>query len=284
MPLHSIVTQGIEGSFHYEAVRSYFKDEEICFLSATTFNELADVLSNNEDVRYGVMAIENSIAGSIIKNYRIIREQNFRIIGEKYLPIVHNLLVVPGQKIGDIKEVYSHPMALNQCLTYLNHHGIKNLISTKDTAGSAKMLSERKLKSAAAIGSKASAEIYGLEILDAGIQTSKINYTRFFILQKEEAEVPIGDFNKASIYLRTAHKKGSLLKVLEKIYANDINLSKLQSFPIMDTINKYYFHLDLEFENRKKYEALIPDLEKVTQYLQVLGVYKNGIKELENFV
>ncbi len=272
-----VITQGIPGSFHFEAANNYFKNKTIDFVSADSFLELASGYMQDTTIDYGVMAIENSIAGSIIKNYKILRENRFRIIGEIYLPIIHNLMAVKGQNIKDIKEVRSHPMAINQCLSFLKSHNIHKYVTTTDTAHSAKVISENQEKGVAAIASTLSSDIYNLEIIAPSIQSSKINYTRFFSFQRAEAAIPIGQFNKASIYLRTTHQKGSLLKVLEIIYKHNINLSKLQSYPIIDNLNKYYFHLDLEFETSIQYEKVIPELRNITQELDILGVYKNGI-------
>jgi len=274
---YKIITQGIPGSFHFEATHKYFKDCDLDFVSADSFLQLASGCIQDKTIDYGVMAIENSIAGSIIKNYKILRENKFRIIGEIYLPIIHNLMAVKGQSIEDIREVRSHPMAINQCLDFLRANDIHKYITTTDTANSAKIISQNKEKGVAAIASSLSADIYNLEILQASIQSSKVNYTRFFIFQRQGSEVPSGKFDKASIYIRTTHQKGSLLKVLEVIYRHDINLSKLQSYPILDNLNKYYFYLDLEFDTSEQYEKVIPELIEATQELEILGVYVNGI-------
>ena len=280
---YKIITQGNLGSFHFEAIDQYFKDQQYDITSADSFLSLAKNLSSNEDLDFGVMAIENSIAGSIIANYKILREHQFRIVGEIYLPIHHNFMVLPGQSFKDISEVRSHPMALNQCLHFLNKYPhIKHVVSN-DTASSAKLISTQGLKNVAAIASKSSAQLYGLYILAEKIQTSKINYTRFFILQTQDKDLRSGQFNKASIYLRTAHYKGSLLKVLKVIYEHNINLSKVQSYPIEGDLNKYYFYLDLEFDKLQQYENAILNLEKETQYLEVLGVYKNGLDDVIDY-
>jgi len=274
-----LVTQGIPGSFHFEACRNFFKDEELEIISTDSFQELAKELTEDKSIDFGVMAIENSIAGSIIQNYKILRQHRFRIIGEIYLPIHHNLLVIPGVKIEELEEVKSHPMALNQCLKFLKNYPHIKLISTADTASSAKSVREKNKRKTAAIASLYSAELYGLEVLYDQIQTAKINYTRFVIIQNEDKVIPSGKFDKASIYLRTAHKKGSLLKVLQAIYDQDINLSKLQSYPVEDDLNKYYFYLDLEFKNLEQYEKAIAGIDEVTQHLEVLGVYKRDFLE-----
>jgi len=271
-----LITQGIPGSFHFEACYKYFADQNIHINQTASFLDLAEGLISDSTIDYGVMAIENSIAGSIIQNYKILREHRFRIVGELYLEVHHNLLLFPGSQLEDIKEVRSHPMALNQCLGYLKKHPHIKLVSTGDTASSAKFIQENQRSDISAIASAYAAELYGLEIAAARIQASKINYTRFVIIQPDDKEIPEGTFNKASIYIRTLHKKGSLLKVLQKIYDADINLSKLQSYPVEDNLNQYYFYLDLEFDDPVQYEKVIVELEKVTQRLEVLGVYERG--------
>jgi len=275
-----LVTQGIPGSFHFEACHAYFEEADLDIVPVESFQELAQVLSGDDSADYGVMAIENSIAGSIIQNFKILRQYRFRIIGEVYLPIRHNLLVLPGTQMEDLTEVKSHPMALNQCLEFLENYPQIRKVSFTDTASSAKMIKEKNQKHTAAIASKAAAELYGLDILHSQIQTSDINYTRFVIMQSEDKVLPSGDFDKASIYLRTAHKKGSLLKVLQAIYDENINLSKLQSYPVEDDLNKYFFYLDLEFDDPQQYENAIAKLNRSTQHLEVLGVYKRHSLEI----
>jgi len=269
-----LITQGIPGSFHFEACAKYFEYDSLEIVTADSFLKVADGLKNDISIDFGVMAIENSIAGSIIQNFKILRENRFRIVGEVYLPIQHNLLALPGVTLNEISEVHSHPMALNQCLKYLSQYPKIKLVTAKDTASSAQKIRDGSLRDIAAIASKSSASIYGLNILAESIQTSKINYTRFVIIQKDESQIPEGTFDKASIYIRTQHRKGSLLKVLQKIYDQDINLSKLQSYPVEDNLNKYYFYLDLEFESTQQYEKAIIGIDEVTEHLEVLGVYK----------
>jgi len=204
----------------------------------------------------------------------ILRENRFRVIGEVYLRIVHNLMALPEQKVDSLRTVASHPMAINQCLKYFRSYPNISLQESDDTALSAKRIREGLLPAEGAIASRRAADIYDLEILAAGIETSKTNYTRFFIVQHSDKALPDSAFNKASIYLRTSHEKGALLKVLEKIYSNNINLSKLQSFPILGEVNKYYFHLDLEFDGIADYENAIRELHDVTRMIEVLGVYQ----------
>lgn len=271
-----LIVQGFPGSFHDEAARQYFGNSRMELIPAKSFNELALNLANDHSINYGVMAIENSIAGSILQNYRLLRENDFWISGEVYLRISHNLMALPGQKLEDIKEAKSHPMALYQCLDYLNKIEHLSLIETEDTALTAQEIAEKNLKSVAAIGSKLAAELYGLDILAAEIETSKVNYTRFFIVSREGEYTSLGNADKASIYLRVSHNKGSLLKVIEKISNHNINISKLQSFPVMGKMNEYYFHLDLEFDHISQYEACMEEVKTVSFGLDELGIYKKA--------
>lgn len=270
-----IIIQGYQGAFHEEAANEYFKGEKLEIIPAMTFEILAEQLSNNKDIDLGIMAIENSIAGSLLQNYRLLRENKFLIIGEIYLRIKHNLMALPNQKIEDIKEIISHPMALNQSMEFLKSLGKVRLIETEDTALSAKNIAEKNLVNTAAIASKTASELYGLKILAAGIETSNVNYTRFFIIKKNGIVPKInGDENKASIYIRVPHHKGSLLKVLSLISQFDMNLSKLQSFPVLGFIKEYYFHIDIEFDSVSNYRKLIIELKNNTILTEELGVYK----------
>jgi len=271
-----VVMQGYPGCFHQEAANLYFRGAEIDFVPAITFDELARFLQKDTTIDYGIMAIENNIAGSILQNYRILREFNFRIIGEIYLPIHHNIMCLPGQTIEQIFEVHSHPMALNQCLKYLQNYKHIKLVEKEDTALSAKMIFDDQILGVASIGSKSSSELYKLDILDHCIETCTNNYTRFFILQRAGLIIPDGDFNKSSIYIQVDNERGSLLKVLEVVYNHNINLSKLQSFPVAGEIKQYFFYLDLDFENLENYNNLIDVLKDHTSKLEVLGVYYDG--------
>ena len=275
-----VVMQGFPGCFHQEAAEQFFEDQEIEFVASKSFYALANVLRDDRNVNYGIMAIENNIAGTILQNYKILRDYRFRIVGEIYLPIHHNLIVHPGISIEEIEEVHSHPMALNQCLEFLEQYPFLQLVNQEDTALSVKNIADKKWKNIAAIGSSKAASLYNLSILNHNIETSKNNHTRFFILQNDSLSLPKGEFNKASVYIRTSNAKGSLLNVLQVVYDNNINLSKLQSYPIEGKINSYYFYLDLEFESVQDYEQTIKDLEPFTIELEVMGVYRSQHKYL----
>ncbi|MFT4533160.1 MAG: prephenate dehydratase [Saprospiraceae bacterium] len=272
-----IAIQGYPGSFHDEVCQQYFGDAES--IPAGSFDILAKMLADGE-VDGAVMAIENSIAGTILQNYRILREYGFWIVGERYLRIKHNLLAYPGTKIEDIKEVHSHPMALNQCLKFLRNYPEIKLVETEDTALSALKVMENKSVDIASISSIKAAELYGLDVLDSEIETSKSNYTRFFIIERENNRKK-DQSNKASIYIRIPDVKGQLLKVLQVIHNHDLNMSKLQSFPVLGQIREYFFHLDIEFDEIGQYENLKGDLMQFTQEYTELGIYeKDDIRKM----
>jgi prephenate dehydratase len=266
--------QGFEGSFHQVAAQSFFgKDTQV--ICCATFREVVKIAGNKKESDGGVMAIENSIAGSILPNYNLLQKSNLKIVGEIYLQIRQNLLVNPGVSLNDIKEVHSHPMALQQCLEYLDQYNWK-LVETEDTALSAKHVHQTRSKHIAAIASKLAAELFNLEMIAPNIHSMKNNYTRFLIMQREDAVYEIEEPNKASVNFHTDHSRGSLAKVLTKIAENGINLSKLQSFPIPGTEWKYSFHADMEFEDIKQFEKAIDKMRPLTEELKVYGVYKKG--------
>ncbi len=265
--------QGYEGSFHQMAAQKFF-GKQTTVLPCATFNDVIKTTTSKE-ADAGIMAIENSIAGSILPNYNLLQKSNLVIIGEVYLQIDQNLLVNNDVKLEDIKEVHSHPMALQQCFSFLEKYNWK-LIETEDTALSAKHIHQHKSKHIAAIASKLSAELFNLKIIAPNIHTMKNNYTRFLVLQNLNDAQKVNNANKASVNFHTDHSKGSLAKVLTKIADADINLSKLQSFPIPGSNFKYSFHADLEFDNIAQFESVIETMKSITDYLKIYGVYKNG--------
>jgi len=267
--------QGYEGSFHQVAAQLFFgKDVQV--ICCDTFKDVVKIASNKKESDGGVMAIENSIAGSILANYNLLQKANLKIIGEIYLQIRQNLLVNPGVKLDDIREVHSHTMALQQCYDFLDKHKWK-LVETDDTALSAKHIHQHKSKHIAAIASKLAAELYSLDVIAPNIHTLKNNYTRFLYLQREENAISIEDANKASVNFHTDHSKGSLAKVLTKISDGGINLSKLQSFPIPGSDFKYSFHVDMEFDNAEQFNKVIEDITPLTAAIKIYGVYKRGL-------
>jgi len=269
-----ISIQGYEGSFHQVAARQFFgKDVEV--IPCATFRDVIKIAASKKESDGGMMAIENSIAGSILPNYNLLQKSNLTVTGEVYLQIKQNLLVNPGVKLEDIREVHSHTMALQQCYDFLDKYKWK-LVETEDTALSAKHIQQHKSKHIAAIASKLAAELFSLEMIAPNIQTMKNNYTRFLVLQRDDIAKPVAGADKASVNFHTDHSRGSLAKVLTKIAEGGINLSKLQSFPIPGSDFKYSFHADMEFSSLGQFEKVIDDIKPLTAELKIYGIYKNG--------
>ncbi|MEO7310260.1 MAG: prephenate dehydratase [Chitinophagaceae bacterium] len=266
--------QGHEGSFHQVAARQYF-GEAVEALPCATFREVVKIAGSKKESDGGVMAIENSIAGSILPNYNLLQKAHLQVVGEVYLQIKQNLMVNPGVKLEDIREVHSHPMAILQCIDFLEKHNWK-LIETEDTALSAKHVHQHKSKHIAAIAGELAADLFQLDMIAPNIHTLKNNYTRFLILQRPDKALPIENPDKASIVFNTDHSKGSLAKVLTKIADGGINLSKLQSMPIPGSDWRYSFHADMEIDGRAQFETVIEAITPLTEELKVLGVYQKG--------
>jgi prephenate dehydratase len=269
-----IAIQGFEGCFHQAAARKFFGNgvEVIC---CSNFRDVVKIADDKNSSDGGLMAIENSIAGSILPNYNLLLKSNLKIIGEIYLQIDQNLLVNPGVSLDDIREVHSHPMALLQCADFLEKYNWK-LIETEDTALSARHVHEHKSKHIAAIAGELAAELFHLNMIAPNIHTQKNNYTRFWALQNADLAREVEDANKASIIFETDHSKGSLAKVLAKISDGDINLSKLQSMPIPGSDWKYAFHADCEFTDIQHLDHVLESIKPFTAAVKVYGVYRNG--------
>src|SRR6266487_780137 len=266
--------QGYEGSFHQMAAQQFF-GKQVEVIPCATFRELVKLAASKKESDGGVMAIENSIAGSILSNYNLLQRSNLVIVGEVYLQIRQNLLVNPGVKLEDIREVHSHPMAIQQCFDFLDKYNWK-LVETEDTALSAKQIHQHKSKHIAAIAAKLAAELFSLDVIVPNIHTLKNNYTRFLILKREDTVLEINDADKASVSFHTDHSRGSLARVLTEIADGGINLSKLQSFPIPDTDFKYSFHADMEFETVNQFQKVIEEIKPITENLKIYGIYKRG--------
>lgn len=272
--MQRIAIQGYEGSFHQIAAR-YFFGNTVEVVPCNTFTELVKKVSSSERCDGAMMAIENSIAGSILPNYSLIKKASLGVLGEIYLQINQELMVNPGVTIDEIEEVHSHPMALLQCIDYLEKHPDWKLVETEDTALSAKNLMKNKNRNVAVIASSLAAEIYGLQIVAPKIQSNKNNYTRFLYLQPQlQNQKNIG--NKASVQFITDHTKGSLAKVLSEIALCDINLSKLQSVPVPEQEWHYSFHADLEFDKMEQLDRAVQKISSLTEELNVLGIYEKG--------
>lgn len=268
-----IAIQGIKGSFHHQVAQDYFY-QNIEVDECLSFEELVDsLLSGKSD--QAVMAIENSIAGPIIPNYALIDKNNLHIIGEHYLDIHQNLMALKGQKIEDIQEVHSHPMALLQCMEFLKQYPNIKLVEDKDTAETARRIHEKQLKGIAAIASKTASEMYDLEILAPEIQTINNNMTRFVIIKKEKEYAEENEISRASIKFELDHKRGSLAAVLNVMSDCKLNLTKIQSLPKIETPWKYSFFVDVTFEKYEDFAKAKALLTIMAEYFKVLGEYKN---------
>jgi len=271
--MKKIAVQGIAGSFHEDAALKYF-NEPVEVVECKTFTSVCELIDSDK-VDYAVMAIENSIAGSLLKNYQLIRDYHLRIIGEIYLHIQMNMMVTPGVKAKDITDIYSHPVALQQSMEYIEKYfPAANLHEGIDTAGAAKYIAEDKPKNAAAIANLRAAEMYNLEILETGIESNKKNYTRFLILSKHGN--PTEGTNKASICFEVGHFYGALARVLNIFAENRINLNKIQSVPILGKPNEYTIHVDIEWERIGDYDKAIHQVLKNASSLSILGEYNRG--------
>lgn len=269
-----IAIQGIKGSNHHQVAKEYFGDE-IDLVECMSFDNLVGHLLDNTADK-GVMAIENSIAGSIIPNYALIYRNNLHIIGEHYLNIHHHLMVLKGQQLADIKEVHSHPMALLQCMEFFRDYPKIKLVEDVDTAETAKRIHERQLKHVAAIAPKVAAKLYHLDIVADEIQTIKNNATRFIIVKTKNKDIPKEEINKASVRFVTDHKRGSLAAILNVMSDCLLNLTKIQSLPIIETPWKYAFFVDVTFESYKHFSKAKSLLDIMSEDFKVLGEYKNA--------
>ncbi len=274
-----IAIQGGFGAFHEIAARHYFETENIEIVPRNTFKDLFKSLKSRQ-ADYGIMAIENSVAGSILPNYTLIMESGKKIIGEIFLRIKQNLVALPGQKISDIKEVYSHSMAILQCQPYFEKFPHIRLIESIDTALSAKEIRENELKGVGAIASHLAAEKYDLEILAESIETNKLNYTRFLILSDNGDLQNSPDNNKTSIYFSLSHKIGSLSKILSILSYYEMNLTKIQSMPIVGKEWHYHFYADMLYDDEELYRQSLNAIRPFTGELGILGEYKKGKRVL----
>ena len=271
-----IAIQGGAGAFHEIAALHYFGKENVEIVPSLTFKDLFQSLKH-QHADYGIMAIENMVAGSILPNYSLLRESNMKIIGEIYLRIIQNLVALPGQKIEEIFEVYSHPMAILQCQKFFEEYPHIKLIESFDTALSAKEISDKQLKGVGAISSAQAANNYGLEILNDSIETNKMNYTRFLILADKDEEIEFEEqINKVSLQFSLAHEIGSLAKILSIFSYFNINLTKIQSIPIVGKEWEYFFYIDIEFSDLAMYRHSLDSIKPFTGEMAILGEYHKG--------
>ncbi|MDA8731133.1 prephenate dehydratase [Flavobacteriaceae bacterium] len=271
-----IAIQGAEGSNHHKVARDFYGDN-IQLKECMSFDALVAHLLDGSATD-GVMAIENTIAGSIIPNYALIDSNNLHIVGEEYLNIHHHLMALPGQTIKNIKEVWSHPMALLQCKEFFKKYPHIKLVEDVDTAEVAKRISKENIKGVAAIAPKIAAEIFGLEVLEDDIQTIKDNSTRFVIVQTQKPTIAPDIINKASLKFQLNHKRGSLAALLNVLSDCKMNLTKIQSLPVIETPWKYSFFVDVTFDQITDYQKLVKIIEIMAEEFKILGTYKNGRK------
>ena len=271
--IQKVAIQGIKGSFHHQVALEYYH-HEIDVNECMSFEELVESLLSSQSDQ-AVMALENSIAGSIIPNYALIDKNNLLIIGEYYMDIHQNFMALKGQKLDDITEVHSHPMALLQCMEFLKKYPHIKLVEDKDTAETARRIHQKQLMGIAAIASKTASKLYDLEILAPEIQTINNNMTRFVILNKENSFVPKKEINKASLKFELDHKRGSLAAVLNVMSDCKLSLTKIQSLPKIETPWKYSFFVDVTFDEYEYYSKAKSLLEIMAEYFKVLGEYTN---------
>ena len=271
-----IAIQGGYGAFHEIAALNYFENEKIEIIPRNTFKDLFQALKQGF-VDYGITAIENSIAGSILPNYNLLLESNLSIIGEIFLRIEQNLVALPGQSIENIREVHSHPMAILQCIRFFDDYPNIVLVDGVDTALCAKEIADKKIMGRASITGKKAAFQYGLEVIAESIETHKMNYTRFLILKgKNGKDLSRAVANKASITFALAHKIGCLSKVLSILSYYNINLAKIQSMPIVGKDWEYQFFVDVEIDDYPLYVQAVDAIKPFTSNLQILGEYLKG--------
>lgn len=270
-----VAIQGVAGCFHDAAAREYFEGQDIETVPCETFNEMFNLLKSDASM-LGILAIENTIAGSLLQNHELLRQSNMTIVGEYKKYISHSIAALPGQSIDDIAEVNSHPMALRQCEQYLQLHPKMKMVETYDTAGSAKMIAENNLVGHAAICGRYAAELYGLNVLEDDIQTNKRNFTRFLVVSDPcnatEFKNPKA-VDKASIAFTLPHSQGSLSAVLVIFSFYGMNLTKIQSLPIIGREWEYRFYVNLTFNDYTRYRQSIDAVRPLISDFKILGEY-----------
>ena len=271
-----VAIQGVKGSFHHAVAQSYY-GEGLTLVECETFDATVNKLLEDK-ANQAVMAIENSIAGSIIPNYALIDQNELQIVGEYALSIHHNLMALPGQTLADLKEVRSHPMALLQCKDFFKDYPHIRLVEAEDTADEALQISENKISGIAAIASVAAADLYNLEVLASSIQTIKNNVTRFVIVQKKGTEVPQEYINKAAFKFILDHQRGSLAAVLNVMSDCQLNLTKIQSLPVIETPGKYAFFVDVTFDEFEFYDKARKLIIIMASHFKILGEYAQHIR------
>lgn len=277
-----IAIQGIEGSFHDIAAHQYFEGEDIQLICCPTFEQVFQALTQDPTV-IGMAAIENTIAGSLLHNYELLRDSGATIVGEHKLRIKHSLLCLPEDDWADITEVHSHPVALMQCRDFLDRHEGLKVVEATDTAGAARDIAQGRHHGHAAIGSAALAEMYGLKVLEEGIETNKHNFTRFLVFcapSRANLLRNIMQADKASIVFALPHEEGSLSQVLSILSFYKLNLTKIQSLPIIGHEWEYLFYVDIQFRDYTRYSQGIDAIRPLTSGLKILGEYETHPRPL----
>ena len=270
-----IAIQGIRGSFHDIAAHQYFGNDEIELICCDTFEQIFQQMREDYS-RLGLMAIENTIAGSLLHNYELLRESGMTVVGEHKLHIEHSIMCLPEDDWDTITEVNSHPVALMQCRGFLDSHSQYKVVETSDTAGSAEMISRKKMRGHAAICHAGAAPLYGMKVLQQGIEDNKHNYTRFLVLSDPWAADKYRDLhhtNKSSLVFSLSHEEGSLSQVLSIFSFYKINLTKIQSLPIIGREWEYLFYVDVTYDDYVRYRQSIDAVRPLTRELKILGEY-----------
>lgn len=268
-----VAIQGVAGCFHDAAAREYFKGKRIEPVECDTFREMFERLEADPEMR-GIMAIENTIAGSLLPNHELLRAGSLRVVGELKMRISHSLCALPGQTIDELTEVHSHPMALRQCEQFLRRHRNLRMVEDFDTAGAARNIASDRRRGAAAICSSLAAATYGLEVIESGIETNKHNFTRFLALSHSKSTP--ADIDKASVAFTLPHTKGALSKVLAILSFYDLNLTKIQSTPIIGREWEYSFYVDLTFDDADRYRQAIAAVRPLLTDFRLLGEYRES--------
>ncbi|MDE6479390.1 MAG: prephenate dehydratase [Muribaculaceae bacterium] len=272
--MKKIGIQGIPGCFHDIAAHEWFSEEEIETTGFASFDDMFSALDADSEMMAAV-AIENTIAGALLQNFEYIRKSGRKVIGECKIRVSHSLCALPGTKISELKEVRSHYMALLQCRQYLSHHPHINKVEDFDTAGCAKKVAEGRMTATAAIAPAYAARLYGLDILAEGIEDDNRNFTRFLIIGQSDSPTP-QDADKISLAFTVPHEKGALSKVLTILTFYDINLTMLQSMPVVGHEWEYRFYADLTFDDRERCEQALAAVKPLTSDFRILGIYRSA--------
>lgn len=276
--MRRIAIQGIIGSFHDIAAHQYFEGEQIELICCSTFEQVFENIKRDPTV-IGMLAIENTIAGSLLHNYELLRDSGTTVVGEHKLHISHSIVCLPEDNWETLTEVNSHPVALMQCRDFLSNHPEMKIVEAEDTAGAAEFISKNHLAGHAAICSKFAAPLYGMKVLEEAIEDNKHNFTRFLVVcnpRKADFLRPIEKANKSSMVFSLPHEEGSLSQVLSILSFYKINLTKIQSLPIIGKEWEYLFYVDVTFDNLTRYRQSVDAITPLTKELKILGEYTDG--------